>query len=167
MVSVAARLVVAASVAVGALTLTACVGSTAEIGAEQDARALVDSTVETVAADVAVFDGSDFVSFVTTGGVRLGVSFYGLTKEEVAERRVSGVSSVLLDAIEEGDIGTIELLTMGFGEGGGDLAYEQALSYVCWALDVDLDSLTVSPPRNVECPDVVGEFVRNAKHITL
>lgn len=157
----------AAAFALSALGLTGCVGSTAEVRAEEDARALVESTVETITADVAGFDGYDFVSFVTTGDVRLGVSFYGLTDQEIAASHVSGVSSVLLDAIVEEDTGTIELLTMGSGEGGGGLSYEQAQTYLCWALDVDLDSLTVSSPRETECPEVVVEFVRNAKRITL
>lgn len=157
----------ATSAALGALILTACVGSTAEVRAEEDARALVEATVETITADVARFEGDDFVAFVTSGGVRLGVSFYGLTEEEIAAIHVSGVSSVLLDANEEGDTGTIDLLTMGSGEGGGGLSYEQAQTYLCWALDVNLDSLSVSPPRDAECPDVVVEFVRDARRITI
>lgn len=151
------------------LAIGGCVPAS-ELRAQERVRSEVDEMVDRAREDVLRFDEGDFPAFIRDGGLRVGRSFVGMSDDEIAMQLIEGGDggvTVLLDASATADVGSLTFVSLGSGESGGGMSYDQSHLYLCWSIEVDLDALTVSDPENAECSPGVVRYVGGADLVTI
>ncbi|MCU1417157.1 MAG: hypothetical protein JWP32_1331 [Schumannella sp.] len=79
---------------------------------------------------------------------------------------LTGLSSYILDASQNGTDPTLLLYVSGYAEGGGGLSYERATAFTCVTVTMNLEARTLSY-AGASCPDGIYAQVEKTSEIDL
>lgn len=132
--------------------------------ARDEARNEINDRYPRIAIDLKGFEGDSFLEYLESGVLAVDDSFLELSPEEIAAKRRNSETTILQAASE--DPMRASFLTLGFGETGG-FDYANASVYICWSVELDPTTRSVSEPQDADCVEGVGQYAGNAERAYL